>query len=116
MISDHDTAQEFQRRRKQVWSKTRFWLLALVSGFVGFFVVVDGNIDPSLEKWAFFFFAVVAISVVRITFVVCALYRCPICNKIPMSGEFWLGSGSLSYERLVVLDPTECQGCGAKLK
>ena len=116
MISNHDASQEFQRRRRQTWVGTRFWMLAMVFGFVGFFVVTDVYNDSSLEKWAFFFFAVIAVSIIRITFVVGARYRCPICDKIPMSGGFWLGPASLSYERYVPFDPTECPSCGAKLK
>ena len=74
-------------------------MLAMVCGWIGLFIMGDINNDPSLEKgniW-FILFVIIAVSIVRMTFVVGTLYRCPICDKFPMSGEFWLGPASLSY-------------------
>lgn len=49
-------------------------------------------------------FIAAGVSIIRITFVVRRLYRCPVCDGIPRN------RGS------VLLDPETCPDCGARLK
>ncbi|MBZ0068439.1 MAG: DUF2818 family protein [Thiobacillus sp.] len=118
MHSAIDNVQEFQRRRKQTWAAAKPWLLLLaVSVGVGLAV---GNVtnQSSQKEWAFFLLAFILFfaSVVRLVFIVRALYRCPACGEVPMSGWANIGPHSFGAERGVDLNPVQCSRCGAKLK
>lgn len=113
-----DTAQEFQKRRAETWAASKPWLLLMAIGvIIGSFVgdLNDQSPTQNLVLWLAVF-AFCGGSIVRLTYIVRAHYRCPVCGKVPMSGSTFLGSGSFGYERGVDLNPRLCQACGAKLK
>ena len=118
MHNNTDTVREFQLRRMQTWAAAKPWLLLLVASTVGGLFVGSVTGQSSQKEWAFFLLAVVVFiaSVVRLVFIVRALYRCPACGEVPLSGWAQVGSRSLGVESGVDLNPVQCSRCGAKLK
>ena len=113
-----DTVQEFQRKRKQTWAAAKPWLLLLVASVVGGLVIGEVTDQSSQEEWWLFLLAVALFiaTVARLVFIVRALYRCPACSEVPMSGWAQLGPSSFGAERGVDLNPAQCSRCGTKLK
>jgi hypothetical protein len=103
MPADPDFAKEFQTRRADTWRSARPWLWLMASGFGGAYLY--GHMDAPQRLVLFLgCFAISAISIGRLSFIVNGRYRCPRCDQIPMS------SGGVS------LDPSVCPSCGARLK
>jgi hypothetical protein len=103
MPVDPDFAKEFQTRRADAWKSARPWVWLMAAGFGGAYVY--GHME-SPQRLALFLacFAIAAISIGRLSFIINGLYRCPRCNQIPIS------RGAFS------LDPAICPTCGARLK
>lgn len=114
-----DASTEFQQRRRRTWRAVRWWLLATVVAGLLFAMGPVGS-DRTLSQAQFSFmmicFFVAAVAMILVIRGVTTYYRCPNCNKIPMTGSFSAGLGGISYRRGVDLNPTECSHCGARLK
>jgi hypothetical protein len=114
-----DVSEQFRQQRTRTWQAVRWWLLiGLVAG-VSFAVTIGGE-DRALSQREFAFlmacFFTVAISIIFLIRGITTYYRCPNCNKIPMTSSFSAGAGGISYRRAVDLNPSECSHCGAQLK
>ena len=118
MINGRDTASEFQEIRAETWAAARWWLLLMLIGAIGGFFVGDLDDNSSSERWAvgLLFFAMFAVPIVRLTYIVRSLYRCPSCSEVPMEGWLNIGPSSFGAARGVALSPRQCPNCGAKLK
>jgi len=119
MATATDASEEFRLRRIRTWRAVRWWIpLALLAGIA--FALVPGGQDRTISQNEFTFmmgcFLVVAISFIMMIGGVTKHYRCPNCNKIPMTGSFKVGMSGISYRRSVDLNPAECSNCGALLK
>lgn len=70
-------------------------------------------LDPSTFLWwgSFGLFACV---IVRVAWIVNAIYRCPSCGEVPIGGGFFAGS-DLGYSEGVLLNPPRCPNCGVRL-
>lgn len=112
MTNDSDCAQEFQRRRREVWKTAKLWIFVAVLGFVAIPLVgITGFSIPPLEPFMMLLVPVIAIifSLGRVVLIVSAKYRCPRCNKIPWTDSF-------SEQGGLDLDPDFCSSCKARLK
>lgn len=114
-----DASGAFRERRSRTWRAVRWWIpVGLAAGIA--FALVPGGEDRAISQNEFTFmmgcFVVVALSIIMMIGAVTKHYRCPSCNKIPMTGSFKTGLGGISYRRSVDLNPTECSNCGALLK
>jgi hypothetical protein len=104
-----DSAAEFQARRRETWRIIRSSVFVTVAGFVVFFVVFESS-NLFGELWTlnliFGTFLVLLFAIARISLTVTRLYRCPVCNTVPM------GTGRDG----VLVNPDVCPTCGARLK
>jgi hypothetical protein len=118
MPLDQDTVKEFQENRAETWAASKPWLFLMAIGVIGGLFVGDLNGQSPTERWVLglIFFVLFGASIMRLTFIVRARYRCPACGKVPMSGWALFGPGSFGYERGVDLNPRQCHNCGTKLK
>lgn len=114
-----DASVEFQQRRRRTWRAVRWWLLSTVVAIV-LFTLGPTNTGQTLNRARFTFmmacFFVVAVSMILVIRGLLTHYRCPNCNRIPMTTSFSAGAAGFSYRRGVDLDPAGCSHCGAQLK
>jgi hypothetical protein len=119
MAAVTDASEEFRERRSRTWRAVRWWIPVGIAAGIAF-ALVPGGEDRAISQNEFTFmmgcFVVVALSIIMMIGAVTKHYRCPNCNKIPMTGSFKAGMGGISYRRSVDLNPTECPNCGALLK
>jgi hypothetical protein len=108
------TISEFKRRRSATWRATRWWLLVLlVAG--GYFAYGATRHPTDFSIAMIVTFVLMMASVLAIIFAVNRLYKCPVCERVPMSNWTSVGAGSISFNRGVELAPTVCGNCGARL-
>jgi hypothetical protein len=132
------TATNFKQRRRDTWRAMRLWLAVAALSIIGLKVATwRGSANsPALaaifessrhqaslndmEFWqlnlSFASFVALGVSVVAIVLAVRRHYRCPKCNAVPMGSWTTFGSGGVSWNRGVDLNPTACPKCGAKLR
>jgi hypothetical protein len=105
-LTDNETIAEFQNRRRQTWSIIRPWTFVTVGGFVLYAVAFTfaERLDDRLMTLFLGTFLVLFVSIGRISFTVTRLYRCPACDTVPKD------------RGKVLIDPTDCTICGARLK
>lgn len=105
MSYDDHVIASFKRRKMQTWNRVKYWLVLLVIGF-GLAGLI-GSLDDRSPRyyWPIFAFAfgMAGTAIFAITRVVEKFYRCPHCNKVPVSGQF------------VEINPSDCPNCGRKL-
>lgn len=118
MSVSFDSVKEFQRRRKETWAAAKPWAFLLVGSAIGGLFITMAHGKPLTDHWLFslILFAGFAVSILRLTFIVKASYRCPVCGEVPMQGVSLLGPPSFGHEEGVDLNPTKCLHCGAQLK
>ena len=118
MLPEQDSVAIFQERRADTWAAGKPWLFLMVVGFIGDWYVgkVDDQTSPRLFVIFLAFFVLLGVAIIRLTFIVKALYRCPVCEEVPMSGWGTFGPGSFEFHSGVDLNPKICPRCGAKLR
>jgi hypothetical protein len=115
----NDASEEFGRRRRQTWRAARWWLAVGVVGFLGSWFSFGGAGGAAGQaRFTVFLLGFIAFgtAIIFMTRAVTRYYRCPVCNEIPKTGSFRAGAGGFSYRSGVDLNPSECPGCGARLK
>ena len=107
MLDENAIALEFQRRRNETWVAARGWVLSMALGALGGLFVGDLNDQLAPLEWAFGLacFAMFAIPIVRLTYLIRAHYLCPACGQVPMGGFFSFGPSAIGYSRGVELNP-----------
>jgi predicted RNA-binding Zn-ribbon protein involved in translation (DUF1610 family) len=106
---DQDISKEFQKRRKTTWCQEKPWVLLMLIGWLGIFIVFNAKgLPPNVVAGLFFLsFLILVVTIIRINFIMMRKYRCPACGKIPIVHGMRGG---------VLVDPEECPNCGASLK
>jgi hypothetical protein len=113
-----DVSAEFQSRRTETWRHVKPWLFATLLAAIPwlFEKSIEENASVagltillgSLLVWLF--------AILKISHAMNEHYRCPNCNRVPMSGKLFFGTGGVDFEEGVDLTPRICRGCGARLR
>lgn len=85
MLDERAIVIEFQKRRKHTWVVARWWVLPIALCVL--FKLVKYINDPTapLEMtFSLICFTMVAVSIVRLTYIIRAHYLCPACEQVPM--------------------------------
>lgn len=113
-----DASAEFKRRRIETWRRTRAWLFAVLLAALPWLFVKSIEERASVTGLTALLGSLVVflVAAIKISGVVSQNYRCPICNTVPMSGNFFFGSGGIGLEDDVDVAPKACRECGARLR
>jgi cytochrome c biogenesis protein CcdA len=87
--------------------------LALGSTFLG--SVTSGS-DDFKHIAVMIVLVISGLAIYAITRAVQRDYRCPACEEVPMGGSLGVGAGGFSFDRDVLIRPSVCPSCGARLK
>ena len=130
------TVTAFRRSRRETWKAVRIWLLLLVIAAIGFWIPFWVNRDRvhavntsrgtrytlSLEDetvgeftLGLASFVLGGAAIVGIVFGVRRHYRCPRCDKVPMTRSMQFGP-VFGIRRDVAMNPSLCSNCGARLR
>jgi len=104
------SVKEFQKRRKRAF---KLFLPCLTLMFGSLFAMIFGPRDVEID-WVVYGLAGFFVSIGAQLVVFLSIYRCPLCNTIPMLTEGSILTGS--YEKGIDLAPKVCPTCGARLK
>lgn len=117
MANAPDVSKQFQRRRKETWRLAKPWLVALLLAGAPLYWMgdLDGEAAPERVLMFVAFFGILLVSVWRIVWIVQKTYRCPACDRVPMSRSSGVGTGGCDCADEVDLNPKSCPGCGARL-
>ena len=97
----------FQERRRKLLTYGIYPVIGIVIGFTVAYLFAEP--DGNWLGWAGFGFAFAVVSIAALVGLVLIVYRCPVCNKVPMD---YAPDG----EKGVVLNPDCCPACGVRLK
>jgi hypothetical protein len=131
------TVKAFKERRRQTWKATRFWYIPLVIGLIAFEVPfylerahvhtvhsgfsVKQTLSSEDETEGEFTIGLISLLAIfaggiGITVGTCRHYRCPRCDEMPTRSWTSFGPNSFGWQSGVVLFPSVCPNCGAKLR
>lgn len=102
-----DVVATFQKRRRKLFHYGIYPIIGTVIGFTLAYFTAEPH--GRWVSWAGFGFTFAVLSIAALVVLVLVVYRCPICNKVPMD---YASDG----EKGVVLNPDDCPSCGARLK
>jgi hypothetical protein len=108
-----DVVKEFQRRRKDYFKKSIPPLGLMAVGFLPFIFLKYkiNDISPIIPVLALI---VAGAGIIWETQLTQRIYRCPVCDVVPMRG--WVYGVRMTYSRGVYLNPEKCPTCGERLK
>jgi hypothetical protein len=130
------TVAAFQRTRRETWKAVRVWILLLAMAAICFWIpfwlhrehveVVDTSRgtrytlpfeEETMEEFTVSLISLVlgGAAVIGIVVGVRRHYRCPKCDKIPMTTRAQLGP-VFGVRRDVDMNPSLCSNCAARLR
>jgi hypothetical protein len=113
------TIAAFRERRRVTWRAIRWWLLIGSIGLAGLLMLPKGGLDDMSEAQFtenLICFIIFGISITVVSYAIKRLYRCPRCNSVPMSRSICLGPVSFGFHSDVLINPTTCPKCHARLR
>jgi hypothetical protein len=116
-LSPEEVIAEFQRRRRTTLHALRGSIAVHVGGWVVAWANGNGGPGDPWYRWAIGLAALAMIggSLLRIIRVGGKLWRCPVCEQVPMSWNGSLGPTSFGARKMVELNPDTCGNCGSQL-
>jgi hypothetical protein len=102
-----DVVTTFQERRRKLFTYGIYPIIGIVAGFTVAYFTAEPQ--GTWTGWAGLGFAAAFIAIVALVLLVFVVYRCPVCNKVPMD---YAPDG----EKGVTLNPDCCPTCGTRLK
>ena len=118
MSEQDSTVIVFKLRKANIWKYSKRWLLILAVGiFIIWYFRPDGRIWDLADVAIYLIgFALAFLSFGFINHYIHKYYKCPRCNKMPMTGTVLRGPEIFGYERMIALNVKKCPSCGVKLK